>query len=383
MLPVPQSPREEALHQLRREEMSKLFRKFVNDSKKRVKMGMNTDTTTGEKVSSGEVEAESADKDEITYPAQDVIVIIKRIKKDIEREIENTVLSMEKTNSVKVKEKNIVSNDSTPIEKKMNAGKRLTEKEITFEENNLTKEEVIGLKRLLKRTKEGEFCITVSDKSKRFALLKPEQYHHTGLKHTVWDKVIDPGEVKRFQTTLNSHSKWFNKIFKVCSNWRQEERMDRNVHEGGEQACPMTCLIKDHKGWSYSTDTPTPPSRPVVAGNVGVNRCMSELTSLIIEPISMNMESHAIDSTGDMLHLIENLNGTEEIEKLITEKPSRRVIEHGEIIDEKSKHSLNCDMVESIKKRIKTLEGSSVRGTFIPDLKQRLIAAGLNILQKE
>ena len=163
----------------------------------------------------------------------------------------------------------------------------------------------------------------------------------------------------------------------LAQSWRQEERMDKNVHEGGEQACPMTCLIKDHKGWTYSEDTPIPPSRPVVAGNIGVNRCMSELTSLIIEPISMNMESHAIDSTGDMLHLIENLNGTGEIEKLIKEKTIKQVPEHGDLTNESNKHSLNGDIVESIKKRIKTLESSCVRGTSIPDLKQRLIAVGL------
>ena len=75
--------------------------------------------------------------------------------------------------------------------------------------------------------------------------------------------------------------------------------MNKNVNEGGEQVCPMTCLIKDHKGWVYSHETPSPPSRPVIAGNVGVNRCMSELTSLIIEPITMNMKSHAIDALFD------------------------------------------------------------------------------------
>ena len=84
--------------------------------------------------------------------------------------------------------------------------------------------------------------------------------------------------------------------------------MLKNMTEGGEQACPMVCLVKDHKGWVFTEEDPYPPSRPVIAGNIGMNRCLSEVLSLIIEPVTQNMKSHAIDSTGDMLNLIDEIN---------------------------------------------------------------------------
>ena len=84
--------------------------------------------------------------------------------------------------------------------------------------------------------------------------------------------------------------------------------MEKNVIENGEQTCPMVCLVKDHKGWSYSPDTPVPPSKPVIAGNIGVNRGLSELLSLIIEPITTKMGGDSIDSTSDMLYQINSIN---------------------------------------------------------------------------
>ena len=188
--------------------------------------------------------------------------------------------------------------------------------DLKHDQTNLSKSEKIGLESLIKRVSEGEICIATSDKSKRFVVLMRDQYVNSGLKHTVVDTQIEPEEVKRFQTTLNTHSKWLTKIFNICSDWGQEDRMMKNVIEGGEQTCPMTCLIKDHKGWSYSDQTPNPPSRPVVAGNMGINRCMSEILSLIIEPITTQMGGHAIDSTSDMLNIITELNESGTIERL-------------------------------------------------------------------
>ena len=62
--------------------------------------------------------------------------------------------------------------------------------------------------------------------------------------------------------------------------------MAKNVIDKGEQACPMILLIKDHKSWVPNFNEP-PPSRPVVAGNCGLNSHLSELVSHIIEPITM------------------------------------------------------------------------------------------------
>ena len=151
--------------------------------------------------------------------------------------------------------------------------------------------------------------------------------------------------------------------------------MKKNIIEGGEQSCPMVCLVKDHKGWSYDPGDPAPPSRPVVAGNLGINRCLSEMVSLIIEPITLNMGGHSIESTGDMLHLISELNNSGLIEELISNDPDpaevneRTDIYNGTHMDE----TIN----KSIRARLESLRNSTVRGSNIPDLKERLLASGL------
>ena len=78
-------------------------------------------------------------------------------------------------------------------------------------------------------------------------------------------------------------------------NWGHELRMSKNTNDKGEQVCPMVLLVKDHKGWSMDSDTP-PPSRPVVAGNCGLNNHLSELISHIIEPITTESIGCEIDS---------------------------------------------------------------------------------------
>ena len=55
--------------------------------------------------------------------------------------------------------------------------------------------------------------------------------------------------------------------------------------DGSESVAPLYLLIKDHKGWLESSNTP-PPSRPVCSRIRGFNKHLSELVSPILEPIT-------------------------------------------------------------------------------------------------
>ena len=66
----------------------------------------------------------------------------------------------------------------------------------------------------------------------------------------------------------------------------------------------MHLLIKDHKNWSKDSGTP-PPSRPVISGNSGLNRHLSEMISLVIEPVANEAEGFEVDSTNEMLAKID------------------------------------------------------------------------------
>ena len=67
----------------------------------------------------------------------------------------------------------------------------------------------------------------------------------------------------------------------------------------------MTLLIKDHKHFEIGE---TPPSRSVMAGNVGGNRPLSEFMSLVLEPVAKMMEGMEINATSGLLSIIESIN---------------------------------------------------------------------------
>ena len=177
----------------------------------------------------------------------------------------------------------------------------------SHENSNLTRDELIGLKSLKKRIKSGEIIICETDKSKKFAALKPEQYFESGLQHTAKDLEIEPEKVKRIQNVVNSHVEWLKDITNIGKNVGHESRMSKNLSDKGEQVCNMSLLLKDHKKWVCGSDGPI-PSRPVISGNNGLNCHLSELVSAIIDPVASEMDGREIDSTDDMLSKINELN---------------------------------------------------------------------------
>ena len=178
-------------------------------------------------------------------------------------------------------------------------------------ESNLTIDELDGLKSLRKRIQNGELVVCQTDKSKRlrFAVLSKSQYLEAGLVQKAKDLEIEPDKIKRVQNFVNDHVSWISGMINVGSNWNQQDRVARNVVDKGEQTCQMSLLLKDHKNWSRESGCPI-PSRPVVAGNMGLNCHLSELISHIIDPISYEHSGNEVDSSDDLLAKIEKLNET-------------------------------------------------------------------------
>ena len=311
--------------------------------------------------------------------------LVKNLKRQIENEI-NMKLQPNKTRMKHIKNKDQTT--TRPAESK-NKDKHPKPAVIRtgfdcYSSPNLTMEESEGLQSLTKRIEAREIVIATSDKSNRFVVLKREQYLESGLKHTSGDKVITQDEVRRIQNVLNAHTSWFSRIFNTGSHWGHEARMERNITENGEQTCPMICLIKDHKGWSFTSDTPTPPSRPVIAGNAGVNRGLSEILSLLIEPITSEMDSDCIDSTSDMLSHIEIVNKSGIIKECLASGTPEPDSTHTPTPDTGDGHvtpeldtMTGTDTERYIKGRVETLRNAMVKDTPILDVKQRLLAVGL------
>ena len=161
------------------------------------------------------------------------------------------------------------------------------------------------MKSLKSRVQSGELVLTETDKSKRFCLLTKSQYESLGAKHIMKDEEITPIQLSKLQRVVNMHSEWLAMIFNVGENWNQNDRVSSSMQDWSESVAPLYLLIKDHKGWSEETGTP-PPSRPVCSGNRGFNKHLSELVSLILEPLSHAMEGGDVNSTGAFLDQVKS-----------------------------------------------------------------------------
>ena len=104
---------------------------------------------------------------------------------------------------------------------------------------------------------------------------------------------------------------------------------------------------------------------------MAVTYLQPNLVSLVIEPITVNMGGHSIESTGDMLSMITDLNKFGEIEEMITKDP---VVDN---VNKINNEYVSAVQDENVVRRIDLLRHSNLRGTSIPDIKKRLQAIGL------
>ena len=132
--------------------------------------------------------------------------------------------------------------------------------------------------------KAGELAIAQTDKSGKFCVLTKEQYMEAATVHIKDDRKLSLEESKMIENHLNGHMRWWAEMTCLSDNWNQRDRAVRNLLNHGLAVCPLTLLIKDHKIWSVESGE-SPPSRPVICGNVGGNRAMSEYMSLFLEPV--------------------------------------------------------------------------------------------------
>ena len=167
--------------------------------------------------------------------------------------------------------------------------------------SNLSPAERRGLKSLKKRVEEGDLVILPTDKSGRFACMRRSVYEAAGMKHCRKDEEVTQERIKVTQHELNGHSSMLTKIFKLGQTWDQVDRVRETVINRSMAICPMFLLYKDHKGWKWG-DGGSPPTRPIVSGNKGMNMHLSEMISEVVEPVA-DVYKHGFEaiSTEDLL----------------------------------------------------------------------------------
>ena len=176
------------------------------------------------------------------------------------------------------------------------------------QEENLTPQEARGLKSLKKRVADGTLVVCQTDKSGRFAIMSQEEYLEAGMKHVAKDEEVGLEFLIKNQRRLNGHMSMILKTFNVGASWNHQARIRATKLTHSLSVAPLYLLYKDHKGWTVETGG-APPTRPVASAGGGQDDHMSEMVSLILEPVA-NTWTGGMEttSTQDFVSKIVELN---------------------------------------------------------------------------
>ena len=87
---------------------------------------------------------------------------------------------------------------------------------------NLTKDEIEGLKSIRLRLVNGELVVLPTDKSGRFALMTMATYIKAGEIHIKEDKEMTVNDLKKNQKHLNGHVSMILKVFGAGASWEHQ-----------------------------------------------------------------------------------------------------------------------------------------------------------------
>jgi hypothetical protein len=107
------------------------------------------------------------------------------------------------------------------------------------QQSNLDKEELIGLKSLKKKIKEGLIVVLPTNKSGRFCVMSMDTYIKCGEVHTSMDEEIGLKELKANQTKLNGTLSMLIKVFGIGKDWKHENRWRESMMNESLSVCPL------------------------------------------------------------------------------------------------------------------------------------------------
>ena len=179
-----------------------------------------------------------------------------------------------------------------------------------LQKSNLSRGEILGLRSLRKRVKEGEIVILPTDKSGLFAVTSRSTYIECGKSHTQGNTSVGWEDLKVAQRKLNGHTSMMIKVFGIGKSWKHTDRVKETMLGEAMATCPLSLLYKDHKGWTRDSGK-LPPTRPVAGGHLGMNLYLSEVISDLVEPlVDTCIGGREVISTEDLLARLVELNKT-------------------------------------------------------------------------
>ena len=187
-------------------------------------------------------------------------------------------------------------------------------------ESNLSDKEKSGLKKILKRIKNGEIVVTQTDKSGKLAVNSYDSFVEQGRKHVKDDKEINWKEATAYQNHLSGHTRVLVKVFNVGAQWgeKNEQRVVGAYTTKATVIPVLTTMPKDHKPLDENGD---PKTRPVCKASSCANGRISDLVSDVLDKVA-----NVVKDTAECKSTEEMLNKIEEAVKVILEKGENVIV---------------------------------------------------------
>ena len=154
---------------------------------------------------------------------------------------------------------------------------------------NLSKQELRGLRSLLKRVKNREVVVIASDKSGKLTIVHWDIYVSNMMKIIGNDRVVGWAEVGPTQDRMNGHCSMWLKFTNMGTDWDQQQRIREALLRYGHCVPPLYGLVKDHKPEGSYDPNFGPPYRPVCGASFGPNSAMSDVLSEWIDVLADEM----------------------------------------------------------------------------------------------
>ena len=142
---------------------------------------------------------------------------------------------------------------------------------------NISKQQFRGYKKLMKRLKDGEFKMCLTDKSNHHAVIGNEEYLEMGREHTKKDKKITLDEAIKIARESDRHTSMMLKIFNLGQDPKQKQRF-RESYLNNQNISHKEDLFKDHKKGLKT--------RPVINGTGSFMAGGGELYSMTLAGIA-------------------------------------------------------------------------------------------------
>ena len=151
-------------------------------------------------------------------------------------------------------------------------------------QSNLSPNQLLGMKTLLKKVAKLEAIVLEADKGKRFVIVDEATYLEMANDHISGDSPTTPDEVKKSQRILTATAKAIGNVTSLGMKHSRSNyvRCMDNLGSEALDVPTLKLLVKIHKPM---TDGGYPQSRPVVAAASGISSRAGDAVADLLEPM--------------------------------------------------------------------------------------------------